>query len=223
MVYYITSDLHLGSRHSETELFLKFLKTLPTQDCTLVLNGDTLNRRWTVYSKKENEVLATLADLSNKIRVVWLQGNHDRKLKPEQSGSIEFLPYLAVGTAMILHGHSFDLIMKINRPFVWIFRLSHLILDFFKTESLHVSAFAKRFKFLYTVLRNHVRSNALTFAVKKGFKIIICGHTHYCEDTEVNGIRYINTGSWLERPVHYALLGCDGRISIQQFNVQDAV
>ncbi len=159
-----------------------------------------------------------MAALSVRTKIIWLDGNHDKLHRPDNYGSIIFMPFLSIGDIMVSHGHTFDIMMRMNRPFVWIFMFSHWFLNLFKAESMHVSAFAKRFKFLYTLLRNHVKSNAVSFAKKNGFKTMICGHTHFCEDVTINGIRFVNTGSWLELPAHYVLIKSDGTVRLERFD-----
>ncbi len=48
--------------------------------------------------------------------------------------------------------------------------------------------------------------NAVQYARRNGFAAVICGHTHYSEDTVIQGIRYINTGCWTEWPPSYLVV-----------------
>ena len=68
---------------------------------------------------------------------------------------------------------------------------------------VHVAEYAKKWKAFYRVLRNNVMRNAVNFAAENGFEAVTCGHTHFAEDTVLNGVRYINTGAWTEFPAHY--------------------
>ena len=38
----------------------------------------------------------------------------------------------------------------------------------------------------------------------QAFSTVICGHSHYAEDMVMDGIRFINTGAWTEKPVFCA-------------------
>ncbi len=48
--------------------------------------------------------------------------------------------------------------------------------------------------------------NAVKCAKENSYEAITCGHTHYGEDVFINGIRYINTGTWTETPIFYLLV-----------------
>jgi predicted phosphodiesterase len=45
--------------------------------------------------------------------------------------------------------------------------------------------------------------NAVNYAAENGFEAVTCGHTHFAEEYFINGIRYLNTGAWTERPTYY--------------------
>ena len=75
---------------------------------------------------------------------------------------------------------------------------------------MHVAELAKRWApLLYRVLTDQVRNNAVECALENGFGAITCGHTHYPEDSIFKGVRYFNTGSWTEEPLHYLAVYSD--------------
>jgi UDP-2,3-diacylglucosamine pyrophosphatase LpxH len=43
-------------------------------------------------------------------------------------------------------------------------------------------------------------------ARKRGVAGVICGHTHFSEDTQCSDIHYVNTGCWTEAPCSYVLI-----------------
>jgi UDP-2,3-diacylglucosamine pyrophosphatase LpxH len=69
-----------------------------------------------------------------------------------------------------------------------------------------VVQFASRFGPFYRLYRKKLMLDAVKFAKKNGFEAIACGHTHYPEDHNVQGVRYINTGAWTEYPPHYLVV-----------------
>ena len=81
---------------------------------------------------------------------------------------------------------------------------------------VHVAQYAKKWKRFYGYLRKNVMLNAVNYACEKGFKAVTCGHTHYAEEQFVNGIQYINTGAWTERPTYYLRLA-DNDIKLEKF------
>jgi UDP-2,3-diacylglucosamine pyrophosphatase LpxH len=55
-----------------------------------------------------------------------------------------------------------------------------------------------------------VLHGAVRHARKRGVQTVICGHTHEPVDETVDGIRYINSGSWTEEPCSFVTVGDDG-------------
>lgn len=199
----VISDAHIGSKHFLCEEFIRFVKNIPS-GATLVLNGDTIDHWHARFSEKEQNALDFLKKESLVRRVIWVRGNHDRRSVLDDPGKIEFTHSYSIEKRLFVsHGHDFDKVMPRHRMFIVFFRSAHHFFIKLGAESVHVAFFAKRFPFLYGVLRKHVRKNAVRYARSEGFQAVTCGHTHYAEDTMSDGIRYINTGSWTEKPIYY--------------------
>jgi UDP-2,3-diacylglucosamine pyrophosphatase LpxH len=85
----IMSDLHLGSRQSQTDKILKFFNENETEK--LILNGDIIDG-WAIRSggKWNNDctkIIRKIIKLSeNKTQVIYIRGNHDDFLK-------DFIPF----------------------------------------------------------------------------------------------------------------------------------
>ena len=83
------SDLHLGSRQSQTDKILKFFNENETEK--LILNGDIIDG-WAIRSggKWNNDctkIIRKIIKLSeNKTQVIYIRGNHDDFLK-------DFIPF----------------------------------------------------------------------------------------------------------------------------------
>lgn len=214
----IVSDVHLGSRHCLIEEFLRFLAELP-DNVTLVLNGDTADFHTAGNMPPRHLVaLQRLREESLRRRVVWVRGNHDVRYVLPDPRRIEFVPDFAVGKRLyVSHGYDFDNIMPYHRAFIILFRIFHHVRVRLGAPSVHVAYYAKKFRFLYRILQNHVAMNAVEHAKENGFEAATCGHTHTVEDRIVNGIRYLNTGAWTERPLVY-LSVTDDRIAIITFS-----
>lgn len=55
-----------------------------------------------------------------------------------------------------------------------------------------------------------VRDQAVALARAEGIAGIITGHTHFAEDSIVNGVHYVNTGCWTEYPCAYVTVNGAG-------------
>lgn len=218
---FIVSDLHLGSTYFLREEFLRFLDALPP-GTDLVLNGDTVDRRHPLLSSEHQAVEDRLAEESAHRRIVWVRGNHDETYRAARPGRIEFEPSFALGRRLfVAHGDDFDNVMPRHRPFILLFRFLHHLRIWLGAESVHVAHYAKRFPRLYRVLCRHVMLNAVQHAKENGFEAVTCGHTHYPEDRVVEGVRYLNTGSWTEKPVYY-LSVTDTELKLVPFTPSEA-
>ncbi len=201
----VISDVHLGSRHCRLDTFRRFLDGLTAED-TLVLNGDTVDRRRHL-PPEHAALLDRLADESRRRRVIWVEGNHDDDFRPADPGDMVFVPHFAVGRRLyIQHGFTFDRIMPCHRLFILTFRLMHRLRIALGAEPIHVAEYAKHWPTLYAVLRRHVMDNALRFARVNGFAAVTCGHTHFAETHTAQGARYLNTGAWTEAPAYAVVL-----------------
>ena len=199
----IVSDLHMGSRYFKSEAFAGFLDNLPDID-ELILNGDVLDRPHAELASPHQQNLDRIEQLSFQHKVVWVRGNHDNGYMPDRLGKIEFCRrYTFYHLVLITHGDDFDNIMPRSRVFMKAFKLMHELRVRLGARPVHVAQYAKKWKAFYRVLRNNVMRNAVNFAVENGYKTVTCGHTHFAEDMVVNGVRYINTGTWTEYPAHY--------------------
>jgi UDP-2,3-diacylglucosamine pyrophosphatase LpxH len=45
-----------------------------------------------------------------------------------------------------------------------------------------------------------IQKRAVEYARSKGCRYVTCGHTHLPLEAEVDGIRYFNSGTWIEHP-----------------------
>jgi len=212
----ITSDVHLGSRHCLDGLFARFLDALPP-DATLVLNGDTVDHHRRQMKPEHALLLRRLTEEATRRRVVWLCGNHDEYYRPPEPGGLEFAPQFDIGNRLhVQHGFFFDHIMPYHKAFIFLFRLAHRLRILLGAEAIHVAEYAKKWPFLYAVLRRNVQRHAIRFGLERGFAAVACGHTHYAEDVVQNGVRYLNTGAWTEKPVYYLDVD-DAAVTLRRF------
>lgn len=194
----VISDIHIGSRYSRFSSFRKFVDELP-EETELVLNGDVLDRRFRV--SRDNEMLNFIKDKARTRRIVWVRGNHDARIEIDNSNSIIFRTEYKLGERLYInHGHMFERMRLCTKPFVILFYMwyqTHFLLG---GQDVHVAYYAKKFPRLYRVMTQHVARQAVFFARTRGYPVITCGHTHFAEDIDIDGVRYINTGAWTEAP-----------------------
>lgn len=212
----IISDVHIGSPHFRRDAFCRFLASLP-DGTTLVLNGDTINHPCFEVPAEDRPALDALDQASQRLKLIWVRGNHDDGYRPDFSGDVEFAEHFAVGKRLFAaHGNAFDNVMKANRWFVLLFRLLHHLRVKLGAQPIHVAEYAKRWRLLYNFLRGHVRNNALEHAREQGYAVVACGHVHHHEDSvSSDGIRYLNTGAWTETP-SYCIIVKDDEIVLAE-------
>jgi UDP-2,3-diacylglucosamine pyrophosphatase LpxH len=211
MQTYIISDLHLGVKQSRIAVFVSFLDSLPS-GARLVLNGDIISHYYTDQNldPEHTAVMDRLRQESYEREIVWVRGNHERRLELQEPGNINFVESYAIGKRIyIAHGHRFDWLMPTTRALLIPTRFLYDAVARCFGSRMHVAEFAKRFSGIYSVLCRHVAGNAARYARRHGFEAVTCGHTHYAEDREVGGIRYLNTGCWTESSTAIVVVDAD--------------
>ena len=199
----IVSDLHIGSRYFQFGVFEQFLEKLPA-DHDLIMNGDIIDSPYAKMQLSDQRVLDLIKAISYRQKVVWIRGNHDNGYVPKNYGQAIFKRQYAIGNRLLItHGDDFDDIMPRSRLFIKAFKWMHNLRVKFGARPVHVAEYAKKWKSFYRVLRKNVALNAVKCAAEKGFEAVTCGHTHFAEDLNLNGVRYINTGAWTELPIYY--------------------
>jgi UDP-2,3-diacylglucosamine pyrophosphatase LpxH len=223
----IVSDLHLGTKDSKAEEFIKFIETHPTE--LLILNGDIIDgwaiNRGSKWKKKHTKVISKLLKLSNVTQIIWIRGNHDEFVQEfigSHFGGIEIredyqLQYFEhveydnwnKRCYYIFHGDVIDVFIT---KYKWLSKLGSIGYDFAlwlnrlynryrKWRNLPYQSISQKIKSGVKAATNYVNDfevTALKMAEKKGCDGVICGHIHQPEDRVINGKRYINCGDWIE-------------------------
>ena len=214
------SDVHLGTKYSNAELLLEFLKSTEADHYYLV--GDIIDgwmmRKKVYWPQAHNNVIQFFLKQSKKsVRVTFVTGNHDEFLR-EYAG-IEMGNIKLVNEAihrgengksyLVIHGDQFDLVtmnarwlaliggwmydrmIDLNRHLQWLFRSLNI-------NGFSLSAWAKHnVKEAVNFIGDYenVISDA---AAKRCVDGVICGHIHHANISVINGIEYINCGDWVE-------------------------
>ncbi|WP_084005348.1 UDP-2,3-diacylglucosamine diphosphatase [Gilvimarinus polysaccharolyticus] len=214
------SDLHLGYRDCKAEYLLQFLDCV--QCDTLYLVGDIIDmwalKRKFRWPQKHYQVMLKLYDMANNgTRVIYVPGNHDepmRRFAGHLFGPIEIIEEHEYTCAngkryLIMHGDAMDAHINLSH-------ITRVFGDIGYDLLLFINRWANRWRKWrgrpYFSLAGMIKDNikgakdaietyqkaAADEARRRGFDGVICGHIHYPALTESNGIRYCNTGDWIE-------------------------
>lgn len=214
------SDVHLGTRASQADLLLDFLKYNEAE--TIYLVGDILDfwriKRGAVWPQTHNDVLQKLLRKVRKgTRLIYIPGNHDEGLRDYVGmhfGGIEIERQALHVTAdgrrfLVMHGDEYDVVVRYarwlaflgdrgyemalwsNQPLNFIRR--HLGLGYWS-----LSAYLKHRVKTAVSFIGAFEANLAHEARRHQVDGVICGHIHHAAARHIDGIHYINTGDWVE-------------------------
>jgi UDP-2,3-diacylglucosamine pyrophosphatase LpxH len=237
------SDIHLGTRGSQADLLLDFLKRTDSKYLYLVgdiVDGWRMKRHW-YWNQSHNDVVQKLLRKARKgTRLIYIPGNHDENFRDfagHRFGLVvvqrEAIHPMADGRRfLVVHGDEFDGVVLYAK---WLAAFG----DNAYTVALVLNQWLNRARrrlglpywslsaFLKHKVKNAVQyiSNYETAIVaharRRGVDGVICGHIHTAELREIDGITYANDGDWVESCTalveHF-----DGRLEILRWaNIRD--
>lgn len=214
------SDVHLGTRHSNAERLLEFLKS--TEADTYYLIGDIIDgwmmRKKTYWPQSHNNVVQFFLKQSKKsIKVIYITGNHDEFLREyvgNEMGNISLVNE-AIHTGidgkryLVIHGDQFDLV-TMNAKWLaliggWLYdrmidlnRYMQNIYHVLGIRGFSLSAWAKHNVKEAVNFIGDYESVVADAAKRRCVDGVICGHIHSVNISTINGIKYMNTGDWVE-------------------------
>ncbi|MCX5519660.1 UDP-2,3-diacylglucosamine diphosphatase [Kaistia defluvii] len=214
------SDIHLGTRGSQAELLLDFLKWHDAETIYLVgdiVDGWRLKKSW-YWPQAHNDVVQKLLRKGRKgARLVYIPGNHDEFLRDYlglQMGGVELADRIIHETAdgkrlLVMHGDQFDVVVRHAK---WLAFLGDHAYNLALALNTVVGKVRRKLGFEYWSLSAWAKlkvKNAVSFigafeqallteAKRVGADGVVCGHIHHATIREDLGIRYINTGDWVE-------------------------
>ena len=214
------SDIHLGTRGCQATLLLDFIRTLKCDQLYLV--GDIFDG-WKMKSglywpQSHNDVVQKLLRLSRKgVEVIYVPGNHDDRIRDfcgVHFGGVVVARDAIHETAdgrrfLVTHGDEFDGVIEHAR---WLAFAGDWGYRMLLAANTGINRVRRRFGFGYWSFSAAVKvkvKNALQFienfeqavadeARRRGVDGVICGHIHKAEMRDIDGIRYINDGDWVE-------------------------
>lgn len=208
----LISDIHLGDKTTRCENILEILRKYDYKK--LILNGDILDGlRLEHLSPEHWKIFSKIKKLSRSCEVIFVHGNHDannyilsRLLDVKARNK-----YIWKGKSkkfLAIHGHQYDRFL--NNNYVGS-QIAYAFYNFLKSVDYN--------GFLTGLIKNkstawergslEVARGALRLGRLLMADYVFCGHTHKIYNVEKWGIRYFNTGSWVERPSAYITIKDD--------------
>jgi len=204
----VISDLHIGSKGCKTEKVLDLLKDESYERYILV--GDIIDgwlfKKYKKFSYDHTKVIRRLLKLSKDREIIWIAGNHDeflRKYLPLELGNIKVVDEWTEYGAWFCHGDKFDGIVKLR----WLGMLGSIGYDLAISLDMLLKKLGLK-RSLSKFLKDNVKA-AISFMVdfenemvrqakKRNCDTVVCSHIHTPADKIINGVRYLNTGDWVE-------------------------
>jgi UDP-2,3-diacylglucosamine pyrophosphatase LpxH len=231
------SDVHLGTRGSQAEALLGFLRTFECD--TLYVVGDLIDiwamKRGVFWNQAHSDVIQKILRKGRKgARIIYIPGNHDERISDFAGDYANVhIQQRAYHTTvdgrrlLVVHGHELDtvvqnmgwlahvgdigyqLLLLLNRPVNGLRRL-------LGRGHWSLSAYVKsRVKNVVNFIGGFEESMA-RFAADAWAEGIICGHIHTAAVRRIKDLEYYNTGDWVESRT--ALVEeVDGTLRLQQF------
>ncbi len=214
------SDVHLGTKGCQAHLLLDFLKHHEADTVYLVgdiIDGWRLKSGW-YWPQQHNDVVQKLLRKVRKgSRLIYVPGNHDEFLRDylgTHFGGIEVVDRLIHEAAdgkryLVLHGDQFDVVVRHAK---WLAFLGDGAYTLAIGINTYLNIIRRRLGLTYWSLSAWAKlkvKNAVNFignfedalaseGARNKVDGIICGHIHHATIRDMHGVRYMNTGDWVE-------------------------
>lgn len=214
------SDVHLGSKPAKAEYLLDFLRHHEADRIYLVgdiIDGWRLKRTWH-WPQTHNDVVQKILRKARKgAEVVYISGNHDEFLRPHEG--VRFGGVLIADRAiheaadgrryLVLHGDQFDTVVHNARWLAYLgdkaydcaILVNRVVARIRRMAGLPYWSFSSWAKVRVKQAVNFIgqfRDALVEEAARSGVDGIICGHIHHASIEDMEGVRYVNTGDWVE-------------------------
>lgn len=234
------------SQYKKLLAFLKSFETEDGSGYNLqkiYLNGDIIdvtNFDAKIFFSEHRTVIKKLLRMADKgVEVIYVGGNHEAPIRkdifatPGQFNGIKLCNQDVHTTALgqkflIIHGDQFDGVVNLH-PFLYqlgdaLYKLMTMI----NTVQNKVRRWMGKSEWSFA---HWIKSNAKSavkfvgkfemlvadYAKKNGVDGVIAGHIHVPEDRMIEGVRYINSGTWVE--ICSAIIeDVEGNLSVQRFD-----
>lgn len=214
------SDIHLGSKGSQSEHLLEFLKYNDSEYLYLVgdiIDGWRLTKKW-YWPQSHNDVIQKILRKARKgTKVFYIPGNHDegsRSFIGLTFGDIKIRNQAFHLTAKekklwVVHGDMFDHVIQHARWLayigdsaytflLWINKWFNDLRRFFNLPYWSLSQYLKLKVKKAVSFINAFETLMVKEAHRRGCDGVVCGHIHKSELKEINNLIYANDGDWVE-------------------------
>lgn len=182
------SDLHIGHVQTRTAEIHQFLETAADRADILVLNGDILDLWRMRYSKIKSTYSFTLdhiKEISEKMPVVWILGNHDYGTPKYEFPNVLFKREITIGNTHFEHGHRFD---AEQVRYMWGYKYIEALFPpihqmLFKSPAKSIEQKAKSQK-----LSMHSRARA--YGAVNNVNVVV-GHSHQPQQNLIYGSKWV--------------------------------
>ena len=214
------SDVHLGSKPAKADYLIDFLRHHEADTIYLVgdiVDGWRLKRSWH-WPQAHNDVVQKLLRQARKgTTIVYIAGNHDEFLRGFQGvhfGGVNVMDRAIHRAAdgkhyLVIHGDQFDSIVHSVR---WLAYLGDFAYDASIIVNRIVARTRRALGMPYWSFSSWAKvrvKKAVNFisafqqlvvgeARRSDVDGVICGHIHHATIEDIGGVRYVNTGDWVE-------------------------
>lgn len=213
------SDVHLGTRTSNAEALLQFLRDYECEKLYVV--GDLIDiwslRRGRYWPQTHNDVIQKILRKARKgVPVIYIPGNHDEFVSTFAGsyGNISIQERAIHVTAdgrqvLIIHGHELDTVVQNAK---WLAYLGDVGYQFLLSLNPAINFFRRRFGLGYWSLSAYAKKRVkdavnfigefekaiVRYAQQFHVDAVLCGHIHNPSIHQLTGATYYNCGDWVE-------------------------
>jgi UDP-2,3-diacylglucosamine pyrophosphatase LpxH len=213
------SDVHLGTRTSNAEALLQFLRDYECEKLYVV--GDLIDiwslRRGRYWPQTHNDVIQKILRKARKgVPVVYIPGNHDEFVSTFTGsyGNISIQERAIHVTAdgrrvLVIHGHELDTVVQNAK---WLAYLGDVGYQFLLSLNPTINFFRRRFGLGYWSLSAYAKKRVkdavnfigefekaiVRYAQQFRVDAVLCGHIHNAAIHQLTGATYYNCGDWVE-------------------------
>ncbi len=217
----VISDLHLGTNGSKAKEVTNFLKEYPCQK--LILNGDIIDgwqlKKYGTWKRRHTAFFKTVLRMMDNYhtKVIYLRGNHDDfldQIMPLRLGKQfqirnDYILKSGSRRFYITHGDIFD---SVTTGFKWLayfgdagytflLWLNKTYNHYRTSRGLPYYSLSQKIKQRVKMAVNYIsdfEEKLTELARSRDCDGVICGHIHQPAIRDIDGIRYMNSGDWVE-------------------------